>query len=400
MEGWQDRALAEKNPRKALAALLALSRMFKRSYVPTGPELDTPPPVYPAPLSSQQAMQTRVLQAIGEIDWSKLSLDEQIEMVRVSHVALYRLGPPDEITRASIIIAAETVYPAKDASLNSLLTELMVYLQAPSAAAKGTALLAQAPTQEEQIDQARHLRFLKTGWTIETRKSYLTWLNAARSFHGGANFADFIKELRTDALATFSEEEKTALADLINAPLPAAGTAQPVIARPFVKEWKMDEAAALLAGGLKGRDFDRGRSLFGATQCFACHRFTNEGGSVGPDLTGLSGRFSARDILESVLEPSKVISDQYTGVQIVTTEGKVVTGRIVNLAGDIVQVNTHMADPNAIESIDRKSIEEMGPSKTSMMPTGLLNTLKDEELLDLMAYLLSRGDRGNAMFAK
>jgi hypothetical protein len=59
-----------------------------------------------------------------------------------------------------------------------------------------------------------------------------------------------------------------------------------------------------------------------------------------------------------------------------------------------------MADPNAIEAIDRKSIEEMGPSKTSMMPTGLLNTLNDEELLDLMAYLLSRGDRGNAMFAK
>ena len=304
------------------------------------------------------------------------------------------------ISRLAMTLAADLVYPAKDANLNSLLTELMVYLQAPSAAAKGTALLAKAPTQEEQIDQARHLRFLKTGWTIETRKSYLTWLNAARSFHGGANFADFIKELRTDALATFSEEEKTALADLIHAPLPTTGTAQPVVARPFVKEWKMDEAATLLASGLKGRDFDRGRSLFGAANCFACHRFTNEGGSVGPDLTGLSGRFSARDILESVLDPSKVVSDQYAAVQIVTTEGKVVVGRIVNLNGDTVMVNTNMADPNAMETIDRKSIEEMGLSKTSMMPTGLLNTLSDEELLDLMAYLLSRGDRGNAMFQK
>ena len=400
VELWQDRALEEENPRKALAALLALSRMFKRSYVPSGPELDTPPPTYPAPEGAQHPMQMRILAELAKFKWAELSLDEQIEMIRLVHVILYRLGPPDEDTRLAMTLAADLVYPAKDANLNSLLTELMVYLQAPSAAAKGTALLAKAPTQEEQIDQARHLRFLKTGWTLETRKSYLTWLNSARSFHGGANFANFIQELRTDALATLSAEEKTALADLIYPPLPAAGTAQPVVVRPFVKDWKMEEAATLLAGGMKGRDFDRGRSLFGATSCFACHRFTNEGGSVGPDLTGLSGRFSARDILESVLEPSKVVSDQYASVQIVTTEGKVIVGRIVNLAGDTVQVNTNMADPNAIEAIDRKSIEEMGPSKTSMMPTGLLNTLNDEELLDLMAYLLSRGDRKNPMFAK
>ena len=80
-------------------------------------------------------------------------------------------------------------------------------------------------------------------------------------------------------------------------------------------------------------------------------------------------------------------------------------GRIVNLAGDTVQVNINMAEPNVLEAIDRQSIEERGPSKTSMMPIGQQNPLHDEELLDaelldLMAYLLSRGDRGNAMFAK
>ena len=87
-------------------------------------------------------------------------------------------------------------------------------------------------------------------------------------------------------------------------------------------------------------------------------------------------------------------------MQIVTTEGKIVVGRIVNLNGDKVMVNTNMLDPNALETIDRKSIEEMIPAKTSMMPTGLLNTLNDEELLDLMAFLLSRGDRKHGMFQK
>lgn len=162
----------------------------------------------------------------------------------------------------------------------------------------------------------------------------------------------------------------------------------------------MDEAAGLLASGLKGRDFDRGRALFSAANCYGCHRFGNEGGSVGPDLTGLSGRFSPRDILESVLEPSKVISDQYAAVQVVTTDGKVVVGRIVNLSGDTYHINTNMLDPNAMEDINRANIEEMGPAKSSMMPNGLLNTLKDDELLDLMAFLLSRGDRKNAMFTK
>ena len=87
-------------------------------------------------------------------------------------------------------------------------------------------------------------------------------------------------------------------------------------------------------------------------------------------------------------------------MQIVTTEGKIVVGRIVNLNGDKVMVNTNMLDPNALETIDRQSIEEMIPAKSSMMPTGLLNTLNDEELLDLMAFLLSRGDRKHGMFQK
>src|SRR5207253_1574182 len=98
--------------------------------------------------------------------------------------------------------------------------------------------------------------------------------------------------------------------------------------RPFVKEWKVDELAPVVTNGLAKRDFDRGRRLFGEANCFACHRFDNEGGAQGPDLTVVSGRFSVRDLLESIIEPSKEISDQYAAVTITTTDGKAVTGRI------------------------------------------------------------------------
>jgi hypothetical protein len=63
-------------------------------------------------------------------------------------------------------------------------------------------------------------------------------------------------------------------------------------------------------------------------------------------------------------------------------------------------VNTDMLNPNGQVTVSRKNIDLMKPSKLSMMPAGLLDTLKEEEILDLMAYLLSRGDRKHAMFGK
>jgi putative heme-binding domain-containing protein len=121
---------------------------------------------------------------------------------------------------------------------------------------------------------------------------------------------------------------------------------------------------------------------------------------VGPDLTGLAGRFSPRDILESVLEPDKVISDQYAASIIVTTDGKVITGRLTNFSGDKITINTDMLDPNATEEVKRSEIEQLEKATTSMMPSGLLNTLTEDELLDLMAFLLSRGNPHAPMFAR
>src|SRR5690606_14417966 len=109
-------------------------------------------------------------------------------------------------------------------------------------------------------------------------------------------------------------------------------------------------------------DYDHGRAMFAAANCFGCHRFVDEGGAVGPDLTGLAGRFSARDILESVLEPDKVISDQYAAVVILTTDGEVVTGRITYLLGDQLNINTNMLDPNALTGVKRQNIEDMRTS--------------------------------------
>ncbi|MCZ2340497.1 MAG: c-type cytochrome, partial [Bacteroidales bacterium] len=207
--------------------------------------------------------------------------------------------------------------------------------------------------------------------------------------------------IKNDAVATLTPEEKAALQPILNAK-PATVAVFTPTPRPFVKKWTMEELAPLLEKKLAqgGRDFDRGRKLFGAANCFACHRFDLEGGSAGPDLTGVAGRFSQRDLLESILNPSKEVSDQYAAIEIDTLDGKKIVGRIVNLHGDVLHVNTDMLNPNGQVSVKRNNIDTMKPSKLSMMPTGLLDTLHEEEVLDLMAYLLSRGDRKAAVFTK
>ena len=78
--------------------------------------------------------------------------------------------------------------------------------------------------------------------------------------------------------------------------------------------------------------------------------------------------------------------------------GTKVFGRIMNLKGDSIILNINMMDPNAQQTIARKNIKSMEQSKTSMMPPGLLNTLKDTDILDLMAYLLSKGNPEDPMF--
>ena len=83
---------------------------------------------------------------------------------------------------------------------------------------------------------------------------------------------------------------------------------------------------------------------------------------------------------------------------IATSDGQVVTGRIMNLHGDNITVNTNMLDPNAQVNVNAAKIEETRPSPISMMPEGLLSTLDRDEIADLVAYLLSRGDRESKLF--
>ena len=397
---WQDKALAESDPQTKLTALLGLVRQFKRTDMGDGDDIDTLPPIWSEKRKQEESLKqlrSSIFESLATLKWNELSVTQRIEVSRILSLTFLRIGPPTENQRMTLIPLVEAAYPADSVELNTELAQLLVYLQSPNAAKLVMKSLLAAPTQEEQIHYAKSLRFLTTGWTPELQNDYFEWCVRATGYRGGKTFSLFVENIRSEAVARLSDSDKARLKPILEKKLDSQINVIRAEPRPFVKKWIMDELIPLVQK-LEKRDFDHGRKMFAAANCFACHRFDNQGGAIGPDLTALSGRFSSRDILESVIDPSKVISDQFQAVQIVTMKGKVVTGRIVNLAGDALRISTNMLDPDAITSVDRKQIDEMVPSKVSMMPTGLLDTLNEQEILDLMAYLLSRGDRANGMF--
>ena len=386
---WREKALETKNARTAIAALVALSRVSSKDEFHRKPGDPQPEP----------GLQGKILAALDRIDWSKLSESDHLDLMRAYTLAFTRLGKPDEATRQRLVAKFDLLFPSQTRELNAELCQMLVYLEAPSAATKLMAKLRTAPTQEEQLEYARALRVLKTGWTMPLREEYFRWFLKAASFKGGASLTGFMRNMKNDAVATLSETEATALRPILDTKPEIKSRQQLLAGRQLVKEWTVNDLAPIVERGLKGRrNFERGREFFGAVGCASCHRFDNDGAAVGPDLTTVAGRFSARDVLESIVEPSKAISDQYGAIVIRKKNGDVVTGRVGNLSGDDLMVLENMFAPNDFTNVKRQDIQSIEPSKVSLMPEGLLNSLKEDEIQDLLAFLLSRGERNARMF--
>ncbi|MGE5190936.1 MAG: HEAT repeat domain-containing protein, partial [Deltaproteobacteria bacterium] len=129
----------------------------------------------------------------------------------------------------------------------------------------------------------------------------------------------------------------------------------------------------------------RGKDVFAKANCVKCHRFLKEGEGVGPDLTTVRRRFQKKEILESVLLPSQVISDQYAAVTVVTTEGLSHTGMPLPNPGS---KNLLLLLPDATRlEIPAEKIEEKVKAKVSVMPEGLFKDLTLAQIADLFAFL-------------
>jgi len=135
----------------------------------------------------------------------------------------------------------------------------------------------------------------------------------------------------------------------------------------------------LVGSGEPDGDAERGRAVYEAKACNRCH----DGGAVGPDLAGVTGRFSRDDLFLAIAEPDRDVSSRYRGTLIQTTDGRIVSGLVVYESADGVMLK----DGEKTTRIEADEIEERKPLETSLMPRGLLRDLRSQELADLEAYL-------------
>ncbi len=140
---------------------------------------------------------------------------------------------------------------------------------------------------------------------------------------------------------------------------------------------------AMTPANLKKANLSRGRLLYQKT-CAACHRLFDEGGNIGPELTGAQ-RANLDYVLENMLDPSAVVAKDYQVTVLTTTSGRVLTGIIKQENDKSLVVQTQ----NELLTLPKGDIESRTPSAQSMMPDGQLDPLTLDEVRDLIAYLAS-----------
>ena len=150
---------------------------------------------------------------------------------------------------------------------------------------------------------------------------------------------------------------------------------------------RLDEMAQYKAAVAKADpntfDASHGRAVFKKT-CAQCHTLFDDGGKVGPDLTG-SGRANIDYLMENVVDPNAIVAQEYLTWNIKTKDGRVITGLIRNETPQALNVVTMTETLTLTPDEIAKKVQ----TKMSLMPEGLLRTLTPDELLDLIAYLRS-----------
>ncbi len=359
-DSWYDRAFSESDVQARLEALLAVART-----------------------SEGDRHQPAAVASLGELDFESLSEWQQLHFLRTTALILMRMGPTQPSTQR-FVQALSRYYPSRSDRVNRELVRVLAASEWDGLVERTIELMTNSDVQEQQIHYAIAISQVDNGWTDPLRKQYLQWFNDAAQFAGGSSFRKYLENIRTQFVARLEPATREQFQDLIAVPAEPVDPYAELAARPLVRQWTMADLVDL---PLDSRDAENGRRLFAITQCYKCHMVQGQGGMVGPDLTNAGRRFNPHDLLETIIDPDKEISDQYAATVFQLTNGRLVTGRIANLTGGTYLIQEDMIRPGQLTRIQADEIEAMRPSRTSMMPAGLLDSLTRDEILDLLAYL-------------
>jgi len=330
-----------------------------------------------------------VVNALSSIDFASLSPQQKQHLIRAYSLVICRGGDIDEQTKVAIH-KLEQHFPTGDRLLDQELSRVLVAGKSPTIVAKLVEIFKKESTQEGQVATALTLSEATVGWTLDLHRDYFQTLLDNANSRGGNSFAGYVTNIRNHAISQLPENDAKELSGLLaRRPKNDEDPYAELKARPLVKEWTVAELIPADESKFEGRDLANGKKMFAVATCYKCHRINRDGGVVGPDLTAAGRRFGTKDLLEAIVEPSKAISDQYEAQKFLMEDGRGIVGRVINLAGSEYWVQPDMADPSTIVKIKIDEIEESASSTVSPMPNGLLDTLTEDEILDLLAYMKS-----------
>ena len=401
---WAQKAYSEKNDLTAIHALLGLARSdYDNSLKPS-------------------------VERLLKVNFQDLDKSGQLAILRTYSVFMSRNGLPEEKQVHAIGEQLDPFFPSKDNNLNEELCRVLCYLDHPSAVQKTIALMkttkAMIPDFNTDIMKRNkhygsrilstmdadatpnvlniHLLFclkgVQAGWTMKDRKAYLGELQTLMTKKGGNMFTGYIQKIRESAIASVPSKDRISLQYLMGEVKSVNLAKLPKAKGPGVA-WTVDSGLKVLnEEPLAGRSYGNGQKMFSAGLCVACHRFGNEGGGVGPDLTNLAKRSDYKSILESTIHPNMVVSEQFEQHELKMKDGSITMGRIVTEEkGEYGLVQSGL-QPLNLTKIKKSKVASKKGSKISMMPGGLINSMNAEELKDLIAYFISAGDRKHKVF--
>jgi putative heme-binding domain-containing protein len=252
----------------------------------------------------------------------------------------------------------------------------------------------------QHVSYAKSLSVITEGWTKELRTRYFEWYNKALKKSGGNSYAQFIRAIQETALANVPLEDRQffealaseALTDVNNF---AKGAKQP---EGPGQNWTVATVKEAYSKNRQHANFENGRDYYKASLCANCHSMNGVGRNIGPDLSKVGTRFSIEDLAEAVVDPSSTISDRYRYDTYYMEDGRVVTGKVIEEEKSFLQISTNAFAPDLKTRIHKGRIESKEISDISPMPPGLFNRLNEQELTDLLTFLVSGGDKNNKVY--
>lgn len=257
VSSWRDRALAEKDPRTAIAALVALTRL-------SGTDAEHRPNLGAVSMPVDLAAQASIIEALDHIDFGALDYEDKLDLARAYQLALTRFGEVDPATaglypvrgklklpaeplRQKLIARFAPLFPTGYRELNWEIAEILTYLDAPGITQKFLTQMRRAPTQqyfpieewvnpqqrrrgdpgseggqsngymakqEDELKYVELLRTVDTGWTPASRKEFLQWFTRAiKDYQGGASFVPYLQFIQAAVVKKLSDAEKAAIDD-------------------------------------------------------------------------------------------------------------------------------------------------------------------------------------------